>query len=685
MKVKEYFSNFLQEILARSEADNNFSESICVEVMAERMVEAGEIDNLDDCFFKKRGIRVDGYSFVPDESLLNLFVADYRPGASLETLTQTDARKAFSRVEKFFSSALEKKFHQEMEESSPGFSLAHEIFIRKDVFSKVRFYLLSNAEVSERVKAFEVRNIDAFSCSFHVWDITRFHRLDESGKGREDVVIDFHDLIGAGISCLPAHLEGAPYESYLAIMPGDALAKLYDEYGQRLLEQNVRTFLQFRGNVNKGIRNTILNDPGMFFAYNNGITATAEKVVLDERKTTPIIRRVRNLQIVNGGQTTAAIYGARKGRDRASLENIFVQMKLSIIDPERSDEVVPRISEYANSQNRVNAADFFSNHPFHVRIEEFSRRLWAPSREGTQKETHWYYERARGQFGNEQVNLTPASKKKFLLQNPRAQMFTKTDLAKFQNTWDEKPHTVSTGAQKNFAKFASDIGRNWEKDDKRFNELYFKELVAKAILFRHTERLVMQQDWYAGGYRANIVTYTLSLLAKLIREGGAALDFHRIWKEQAPGLELEKQITDLARRVNDIIQDTPGNITNVTEWCKKEACWTGVSGAQIHLRKSFLCDLKDGVDVAYEEKEARKVQVIDDGIEAQSRVLTLVSSGTWQALREWNTSMKVLGGKQLGCIDAAARSGQRLPTEKQSIIALQALATAVEEGFPMPV
>lgn len=682
METEEYFADFHQEVLARSEADSNFSESVCLEVMAERLIEAGEIDNLEYGFFKKRGMRVDGYSFVPEESLLNLFVIDYRTGDEVETLTQKDAEKILGRLENFFSKAGERSFHQVLEESSPGFSLAYEIYRRKGDFSKVRFYLLTNAVLSERVKHIESRLIDGFSCSFHIWDISRFHRLDESGKGREDIVVDFRELTGKGISCLRAHLNGASYESYLAIMPGDILARLYDEYGQRLLEQNVRTFLQFRGNVNKGIRNTILNDPGMFFAYNNGITATAEEVILEESQTGSIIRKVRNLQIVNGGQTTAAIYGAHKGRDRAGLENIFVQMKLSVIDPIRSEEVVPKISEYANSQNKVNAADFFSNHPYHVRIEEFSRRLWAPSAEGTQKETHWFYERARGQFGNSQISLTPAGKKKFLLQNPRAQMFTKTDLAKFQNTWDEKPHIVSMGAQKNFAKFASEIGTAWDKNDRQFNELYFKELIAKAILFRHTEKLVMQQDWYAGGYRANIVTYTLALLARLIRETDASLDFSRIWKEQAPDIGLDRQIASLAREINNFIQDTPENITNVTEWCKKEACWTRVSSAGITLTKSFVSTLKDRSDAIQEQKDASKVQVIDDGIDAQKRVLELAMSGIWQALRDWNSKEGILGGKQLGCVDAAARSLQRVPSEKQAIVALQALATAVNEGFP---
>ena len=206
----------------------------------------------------------------------------------------------------------------------------------------------------------------------------------------------------------------------------------------------LRTFLQFRGKVNKGIRNTIQNEPEMFFAYNNGLTTTAESVETDKARER--IRSVTNFQIVNGGQTTASIFTATK-KDKAALSKVYVQVKLTVIPPERAEAVVPRISEYANTQNKVSAADFFSNHPFHLRIEELSRRIWAPSPTGGLRETHWFYERARGQYANAQANLTPAKQREFLAKNPRSQMFTKTDLAKFEYSMSMRPHIVSLGAQ----------------------------------------------------------------------------------------------------------------------------------------------------------------------------------------------------------------------------------------------
>ena len=106
----------------------------------------------------------------------------------------------------------------------------------------------------------------------------------------------------------------------------------------------------------------------MFFAYNNGITATAENIETVESPNGLLLTGMRNFQIVNGGQTTASIHAALRNKE-VDLDRVFVQMKLSIVNTDRAQEIVPKISEYANTQNRVSAADFFSNHPFHIRTE----------------------------------------------------------------------------------------------------------------------------------------------------------------------------------------------------------------------------------------------------------------------------------------------------------------------------
>ena len=608
MLLEEYFTELMQDIFARSGAEKDFTETVFTERMCEFLAEQAVIENYSAIGYRKSelGIRADAANFNSETETLDLFVTDFRLGESVESLTQSEVTRQFRRLEKFFTESLHSEFYHSLDESIAAFELAHEIYENSRSISRVNFYLLSNAELSRRVGSLKDNNLQGYQCTYDIWDLSRLYRIESSGKEREEIEIDFTDSNKAlGIPCLAAYTGDNASESYLLVMPGRLIADLYDRFGERLLEQNVRTFLQFRGNVNKGIRNTIQNEPAMFFAYNNGITATAERIETDENHTR--IRTVTNFQIVNGGQTSTSLFMVMK-KNKADLADIYVQVKLTVVPHDKVDAIVPRISEYANTQNKVNAADFFSNHPFHLRIEEFSRRLWAPSPEGGLRETHWFYERTRGQYANAQATLTPARLKEFQALNPKHQMFTKTDLAKFENSMGMLPHIVSLGAQKNFARFANEVGQNWEKNETQFNELYFKRIIAKAMMFTFLDRNIMKQDWYGGGYKANIVTYSLAKLAHMILVSGKFLDLDGIWKTQKLSEALESQLMTIAKEVKKQIQTTPNEITNVTEWCKREQCWSNVREMLIPLHRELDAELVQVENIRDKEKGAEKNQ-----------------------------------------------------------------------------
>ena len=467
------------------------------------------------------------------------------------------------------------------------------------------------------------------------------------------------------------------------VMPADALATLYGKFGARLLEQNVRTFLQARGNVNKGIRATILNEPGMFFAYNNGITATAQSIDTEESDFGLKVTRIVDLQIVNGGQTTASLFHTRK-RDGADLSHIFVQMKLSVIDSQENEMIVPKISEYANTQNRVNAADFFSNHPFHGRMEEFSRRIWAPAQKGSLRETHWFYERVRGQYADAQSNLTSAEKRRFLAEYPKQQMFTKTELAKFENVWDDHPMWVNRGSQKNFVRYAERIGKEWEKSSDAFNEFYFKRVVARGLIFRATERIVSNQSWYNGGYRANIVAYTLALLAEIAKRRSGSVDFMEVWRTQTVGSVLNESIALVSGVVNDDITRPVDGVSNISEWCKKEACWTRmtnrIEAVEADLPAAFYDHLVSLGDLEETMRSAKRTQKVDNGIEAQKKVLA-VSASEWARINRSMLERNLLTPKEVGVLKVAMQIPLKLPTEKQSMVLLEVLHKGQIEGI----
>jgi len=677
MTYEDFFHEYMQSIYSSSEAQNNYKEVEFTERVCDFLVDQAIIENYAVVSYKKTttGVRVDAYDYS-ESGELTLIISDYR--LQPETLTTTDIEKNFKRVIKFFTKSLNDTFYQGLDESDQGFNVAREIYTNSSDIRKIKFILVSNAQLSKRADTVTSQIIENISCFFDVWDLGRIQRLEESGKSREDMIVDFSDFEYGGIPCLPAFTGKNTYESYLLAIPGDQIANLYDEYGERLLEQNVRTFLQFRGKVNKGMRNTIQNEPEMFFAFNNGITATAENVETVEDEKLVKITSIKNLQIVNGGQTTASLFNSQQ-KNKTDLAEVYVQVKLTVIPTEKTEEIVPKISEYANTQNKVSAADFFSNHPYHLRIENISRRLWAPSPSGGLIETHWYYERVRGQYSNAQTNLTPSQKKEFLLQNPRNQMFTKTDLAKFEGSWSMAPHTVSLGAQKNFVLFANNVARGWEKNEKQFNELYFKELIAKAVLFRFLDKTLMKQPWY-GGYKANIVTYTLAKLAHLIDALGKFIDFETIWKSQALTETTQRCLHEIAELVNESIQDTPVGITNVTEWCKREGCWDKVKNIGYTLSDSLISELVGKDEQISKENTAKATQKIDNGIEAQRYVLEKGAS-YWGNVLEWGKTSKLLSSKDSGILQVAAMIPNRFPNEKQSLAIIDIEQKMIEEGL----
>ena len=682
MTLDEFAREFLQDVLAESDADGEFMEDVFFQKSCEHLMEAGELDSADRAPYlgpPGRGIRVDGYGGDPavdDSDTLCLLVLDFQPSPQIGRLVGTEMNAIFRRLRNFLRHALDRKWRGALEETSPAFGLADLIASRWNRLGRVRLLLITNRALSERVDGRAAEDLDGRTITYSVWDIRRLYRLATSGRGREDIKIDLAEDFGGPLAVLPAQQPDAAHESYLAILPGTVLADIYDRWGARFLEQNVRVFLQARGKVNKGIRVTLENEPTMFFAYNNGITATAEAVEIDDDGGRLLLRRLKNFQIVNGGQTTASIHAAR--RARVDVSGTFVQMKLSVVDHERASRLVPKISEYANSQNRVNAADFFANHPFHVRIEGFSRRVHAPSPDGTFRESKWFYERARGQYADARAGLTAARRRKFDIENPRRQLFTKTDLAKFVNVWEGRPHEVSLGAQKNFAAFAKRVGQAWKKGPDDFNETWYREAIARAIVFRATERLVSAQPWYQGGYRANIVAYAIAKTAHDVGEKGRAVDFQGIWRRQEPTPAMEAALTLAAETSHDVLIEPPQGLSNVTEWAKNQACWERVRTTVIAWPGSSSDELVSTEERQEEARGARREQRELNGIEMQIAVVK-AGSAFWTDVVAWGRDRRLLTPTELGILRVVAAG--RTPSERQSSRAVEALIKLQSEGY----
>ena len=532
----------------------------------------------------------------------------------------------------------------------------------------------------------ESRTINNIPVERQIWDIDRIYRVCFSDLGRQDIEIDFKAYTnGKGIPCLEAsNANSEDYHSYLCIIPGTVLADVYDIYGSQLLEGNVRSFLSTKVAVNKKIKETILRIPQNFFAYNNGVSATAMDLQFESTPEGKFITYARDFQIINGGQTTASLSNARH-KDDADLNQIYVQMKLTEVDndADKSSDLIRNISRSSNSQNKVSDADFFATHPFHIRMEQISRRVFAPASGGAQYETKWFYERARGQYLQAQMRMTKAQKDKFTAQNPKKQVITKTDLAKYRGSWAGMPQVVSKGAQTNFMRFAETIDEAWNKSDAQFNDKYFKDTVSLAILFKHTEWIVSHQPWFEQGYRANIVTYSIALLHLLVESQypDMDLDLQQIWTRQCVPDIVTNELVKITKYVFDKITDPSRGTINVTQWCKRDACWDDVKKCSLRLPSEFDTVLVSKDDTRSAEKEAKQDQKLISNVEAQAKVLEL-GADFWAKLNDFVLAKKVaFSPDQIKAMKYALKIPVQFPSAYQSVQLLTLLEEAKANGF----
>jgi hypothetical protein len=572
-----------------------------------------------------QGFKIDGYAINTELGELHLAICDYRADDELQTLNQGQIDILCKGVERFLKSAQSGEYINSLEETSPAFEAAYPIFYRYNLIHRIRVIIFSNARLVARKKYLDSKEISGKTFTFNLLDFTRYGILN-TGHGPEPIEIDLLELNKSPLPCLCAYTGSSDYASYLVVLPGDLLAKIYGLYGPRLLEQNVRTFLQAKTKVNKGIINTIEESPEMFFAYNNGLTATASDIEIDHFPGgASSLRTIKDLQIVNGGQTTASILYS-KDMKNFDLSNVFVQMKLSVVSKERVEKIVPKISRYANTQNKISEADFFSSHPFHLEMEKTSRRLTSPQKEGSFVSSKWFYERARGQYKDKLAYGKTAEKKKFETEFPANQLIDKTDLAKYQLTFDCKPHIVSLGAQKCFMEFAQIIGKAWIENPLTFNDGYFKDLIAKTILFRWTDNMIAHSEWYKEdrGYKAQIVTYTVAWIVNHANKiGEFSIDLQQIWNKQDLPEGLKRAIELCAPAIAIKIKDAPAHVKNVGEYCKNQSCWAAVSGLQIHLSSAFKTALIEKAEIRQLKKDEVAVKVIDKEIEFEKHLIEL--------------------------------------------------------------
>jgi len=677
-EVTRYRETLLGEVQSGSAAGAGYTSTLFVDRVCSALESAEEFTEFNVCRVSGQtrqgwAVQLDAYSFSAADGVLNLVVSIYSGASEPVPLLTDEVKRAVAAAYRFLEGAVHGSLANTWDESHDAHAVCKEIFsfATGGEMTKARIYLISDRPVSPSLGKVPEMALGTMGVELHLWDIARLARVEASVRGREDIVIDFLAEYGEGIPALPADLDRrARYESYMCVMPGGILASLYDRFGGRILEQNVRAFLGDTRKVNKGIRETLRTNPEMFFAFNNGLTVTVSDLItnIHEMGHTEIIR-VKGLQIVNGGQTTASLYWARKAG--IDLSSVRVQMKLSCLPEDGFEDAVHDIARFANAQNAVTASDLFAGHPYFKRLEGISRQTLAPARPG-ETPSYWYFERTTGSYKVELKRKTGLAAKTWQLINPKKQVLTKTDVARYDTTFEGGPHQVSSGAQKNIAAFGKIVTQAWTRDPSSFDLAYYQRLIGRAIMIRAVDAAIPAQDWYPGSILRPLTTYTVALMSARMSEAGLKPDYEGIWKLQSAPDSFIQEAMRIAKRLLPLLQEIPEEqVRNrlITEWVKREACWERVKNSDIRLSEEFLGTLVRD-DPAVRPREDWRI-----------KALLLWKSGVWKRLHEWNAQADVLTEGEAEIVGWASMTSQFQPKGLRLTKLKEAWERAEEHGF----
>ena len=641
-EVEKFYTSLLQDIKSEVHTVENGGayEPVFTQYAIDLIAEAGETENAYQAYEEKwlgtpKQLKINGYAISDSYETVDLFITLFYDEDKIPRVPKADIDQAEKRITNFFRTAFYKDFVNQIEESSPIFQFAYSLAEYQELrenLVRVNAIILTNGSYSGEIPP--NKEIAGQKIFYSIRDINRLYEISASSQSAIELDFVNENFV---VPCLKAPISNDEYEAFVAVVPGIVLSTLYERYGARLLQQNVRSFLQFGSKINKGIRTTITSTPHMFLAYNNGITATADHIELDA--SSKHIKYIRNLQIVNGGQTTASIYHTAK-KDKADISNIFVQMKLSVIKkPDEFDRIVSDISRFANTQNKVNEADFSANNPYLVAYEKISRFILSPITHTNNMQTCWFFERARGQYKNLRLKegFTKSAQNKFDLKYPKNQVITKVELAKYINAFQEVsegrklaigPHIVVRGNEKNYAQF---INNNLPDDPRKINNVFFEDSIAKCILFKTAEKRYGVKPDSIGEMRQVVVPYTISLLSQITNN---RLDIYKIWKNQQVSPELSDFIYELMKLVNQfILEKSP--VSHYIEWAKKEECWDKVKGNSWDVDISGI--QADLIDI----KNPPKRNVIEETEDSvananhEEEIIRSIPFALWKKIESW--------------------------------------------------
>ena len=550
-----------------------YAELTFAEIVMQHMFDIGMTFDPQICHCDRKignvNLKLSGFSISDEADQLDLFVSLYSNTDTIQPIAKEETFEAAKQCLQFLKKCVEGRLAKAIDETDEVYPLAITIQGSYANLEQIRIYVLTDRQA--KVKNFKPQEVKGKSVRLEVMDIERLHRHWSEGKPRDELVVNFEKVSGSPLPCVFVPGTSADYDYALTVIPGEALRFIYEKYGARLLEANVRSFLSVTGKVNKGIRDTLRSNPERFMAYNNGIVLVADEAKIGETSEGgPGILWLKGMQVVNGGQTTASIYFTKRKNPEVDLSRVRVPAKVIILrsdDPATEEALISDISRYANTQNAVRQSDLSANKPFHIELEKLALNTYCP--DGVSR---WFYERAAGSYNTmlAREGTSPAQQKKIKEAIPTSRKITKTELAKYLHAWNLKPYLVSLGAQKNFEKFMEDMKPEEGQTAIVLPDVTtYKNIISKAIIFKKTHSLVRPMF---TAYQANVAAYLVSVLSYIL---GDKIKFEKIWEKQDISNELRNQLEVWAKEVNNFLHSS-SNGRMISEWAKKPECWNTV-------------------------------------------------------------------------------------------------------------
>lgn len=551
---------------------------------------------------------IHAYTQSTNGEVLYLFYTDYNSQHDVITKSNTECQLYLNRIQGFYNAAI-RGFHFDADSSSPEYKACEFIYNNHQNFHSVHLMILSNYVINNlTIKKIKI----AAKPVFHdVWDLKKIYGNTHSLSDHIAIDIDFdsEDYSRYKIPYIQMESSQYGYKCIQAMFPAKLLYQLYERYNTNLLYNNVRYFLGLKGakdsKPNVAMLETLRKENEMFLAYNNGITALAKGIettlvsektdITDPESTTfsqyismGVLRKIIDFRVINGGQTTAVIYNAKKlsedthdSTKKVNLLGVFVQVKLIISD--NIEKFSGNITMSSNFQNKVKYSDFSVSNEFNTEMQKLSRGITAPSQNN--EPTYWFYERLRGQYDEKRKEChTKADKDYFDFQFPKNRKFSKEDVAKIWSNWNQFPYDSVKGSSTTYASFMKFVTEQSIIPD----ECYYKKTIALLIIYKFLMSRPENKN-YANG-KATVVAYSMAMLNF---HSFNKFDLLKVWQNQCLSNETKIYLNQLCDKIYNLLYNQAISINStILSYGKTRGAYEFVKSKALGIDNHLLDDDK---------------------------------------------------------------------------------------------